>query len=423
MNNPVKYIIILLCLPVFPVRAQEEKQVLTFAGYLNRVRNVNIDYLAEKYSVEIAEANAKAAGVFPDPELSASYSDNQNRKLRMGYSVDAGLNYTLELGGKRNARMRVAQSEKEVTAALLEDYFRHLRADAAIAYLTALKQQELYGIQKSSYAQMLELARADSIRFLLGEITEVDARQSRLEAAAMLDGLLSVEGDLQDILAQLLLFQGDAATELPDSVAGALSCPERTFDPAALVTAAQNNRADLQAALKAGEVSQQNLKLAKANRAIDLGISIGGSYSSVVRNEIAPAPAFKGITAGVSIPLKFSNANRGALRVARLTAEQRERQYEAIELQTGSEVMRAYNRYRIACRRVEHFDAGLLHDADLIFQKKKYSYGRGETSILEVLNARRTYNDVRINYSEALFDCAAALVELERACGIWDIEL
>lgn len=74
--------------------------------------------------------------------------------------------------------MRLAQSEKETTEALLEDYFRNLRADATIAYLEALKQKALLEIQRSSYDQMARLARADSIRFQLGDITEVDALQS-----------------------------------------------------------------------------------------------------------------------------------------------------------------------------------------------------------------------------------------------------
>ena len=60
-------------------------------------------------------------------------------------------------------------------------------------------------------------------------------------------------------------------TELPDSIGGALAYYERHFHLPALIVEAQNNRADLQAALKGNEVSQNNLQLAKANRAIDLG--------------------------------------------------------------------------------------------------------------------------------------------------------
>lgn len=419
----IKPVIILSCCVVSYMSHAKEKRILTFDEYLHNVRESNVEYLAEKYNVDIAEANVKAAKVFPDPELSVSYANNQNWNLEMGYGVDAELSYTLELGGKRKARVRVAQSEKEMTDALLEDYFRNLRADATLGYLMAIRQDKLYEIQKASYMQMLELARADSLRLLSGVITETDARQSKLEAATMLNDVHASEGDLREILVQLLLFQGDKNMELPDSIAGTLNYLKRDFDLLSLVTTAQNNRADLQAALKSKEVSQNNLRLAKADRAIDLGLSIGGGYASIVRNEIAPAPEFWGITAGISIPLKFSNANKGALRAARLTAEQSEKQYEAIELQISSEVMQAYNKYTTECRKVEQFNTGLLHDAETIFRKKIYSYERGETSILEVLNAQRTYNDIQVSYHETLYECAAALVELERMCGIWDIEI
>jgi cobalt-zinc-cadmium efflux system outer membrane protein len=398
----------------------QERRVLTFNEYLNNVKNANVGYLAEKYNVDIADANVKAAKVFPDPELSVSYANNQNWNLRMGYGVDAELSYTLELGGKRRARIRVAQSEKEMASALLEDYFRNLRADASIAFLAALKQKRFFEIQKASYRQMLSLARADSVRFRLGSIPEVDARQSKLEAATMLNDVYSSEGDLQEILVQLSLFQGNNSMELPDSISGELFYRKREFDLPALIATAQNNRADLQAALKYKEVSQNNLRLAKANRAIDLGITLGGNYSSEVLNEIAPAPTFKGITAGIGIPLKFSNTNKGELRAAQLSAMQSEEQYRAVELQIGAEVAQAYNRYTTASRQVEQFSTGLLDEAETILKKKVYSYERGETNILEVLNAQRTYNEVQVSYNETLYNCASALVELERACGGWE---
>ena len=156
---------------------------------------------------------------------------------------------------------------------------------------------------------------------------------------------------------------------------------------------------------------------------MDLGISLGGSYSSTVKNEIAPAPSFKGFTAGISIPLKFSGINKGEVRAAQYAVAQSEKQYEAIELQIDSEVAQAYQKYVTACRQIEQFNTGLLDDAKMILEKKIYSYKRGETSILEVLNAQRTYNDIQANFNETLYNCAVALVELERACGIWDIEI
>lgn len=407
------------------LQAQEvpEEGVLTFSVYMNRVVHSNIEYLAEKYNVDIARANVQAARVFPDPELEINYANNQNWSLQMGYEWEAALTYTLELGGKRRARIDLAQSEKEMTEALLEDYFHQLRADAVTAYLAALKQREMYAIRQASYQQMWALAQADSIRFREGLIKEVEAQQSMLEAITLLNDMYESRADYQEALHELSWMQGLESVMLPDSLEGALSYMKRDFRPEDLVVTARNNRADLQAALKSRDVSRHNLRLAKANRMIDLDLSIGGGYSSVVLNEEAAEPAFYAVTAGVSIPLKFSNANKGELNAARFEAEQSDRQYKAVELEISTRVLQKYARYTAALQRVEQFNKGLLKQSEDILQKIIYSYEYGETSILEVLNAQRTYNDVQEGYYEALFDCSVALVELERACGVWDIEI
>jgi cobalt-zinc-cadmium efflux system outer membrane protein len=398
-------------------------QVLTFQDYINNVKEKNINYLSEKYNVDIADANVRAAKVFPDPNLSLSATDNQQEALKMGRSFDATLDYTFELGGKRKARIRLAQSQKELTDAQLEDFFRNLRADATIYYLNALKQKQLLEISASSYNQMKRLADGDSIRYKSGQISEVDAMQSKLEANTMWNDLEQNNADYKNALVELSIYQGDKQLAPVDSILGNLDFQKRTYDLPSLIITAQNNRTDLQAALKSKEVSEKSLHLAHANRAIDLGFNIGATHNTIAENEIAPAPAYTAVTAGISIPLKFSNANKGTIKAAQFAVKQSEADYDAVEIQISKEVTQAYQTYRSACRQVEQFQAKLLSDAETILKNKTYSYERGETTLLDVLNAQRTYNDIYRNYCETLYNSAASLVELERACGIWDVGL
>ncbi|MEG0163004.1 MAG: TolC family protein, partial [Mucinivorans sp.] len=72
---------------------------------------------------------------------------------------------------------------------------------------------------------------------------------------------------------------------------------------------------------------------------------------------------------------------------------------------------------------VEHYTNGMLDKAKAVIDGKIYSYSRGESSLLEVLNAERTYNDLRAMYIQTLFDHAAGLVMLEGSVGIWDITI
>ena len=65
----------------------------------------------------------------------------------------------------------------------------------------------------------------------------------------------------------------------------------------------------------------------------------------------------------------------------------------------------------------------MLSQAREVIDGKIYSYNRGEVSLLEVLDAQRTYDEVQAQYIETLFNYSTALVELEKSAGIWDVEL
>ncbi|SMG08220.1 outer membrane protein, cobalt-zinc-cadmium efflux system [Sphingobacterium psychroaquaticum] len=429
MKNRIKlYVVFVFYVWVLPVKGQTISPdtltpVLDYRTFLKEVAARNMAYAAEQYNIQLAEANLLSAGIFPDPEVEVGLFDNAQRRMKMGYGVSSGISWTMELGGKRRARVDVAQNEVELTKLMVEDFFRHLRADATLAYLRAIHSGLVLHVQEDSYQQLLRLAQADSVRLRLGSITQVDARQSKLEARTMRNEVFAAEADQQAAYAHLLLLLGREEQESLPLLEGDLQVGARTFMLPTLVLEAQDNRADLKAALGSKHISHKMLQLAKANRVIDLGVSVGMEYNAEARNEMAPSPSFTAVQAGVSIPLKFSNRRPGELRAAQYGILQAEKKYELVELTIKTEVRQAFYTYQAAAKQVEQFNAGLLEDAKAILDGKVYSYQRGETSLLEVLDAQRTYNGVQQSFYQALYDYAAALVELERATGIWDIDL
>ena len=397
------------------------KRKIDYPTYIGLVGKNNLEYSAEKFNVNIAEAEILTARIFPDPELSFGAFDNGQRRLNMGYGFGSELSWTLELGGKRKARIDLAKNEAQLTGHLIEDYFRNLRADATLAYLMTIQNRHLLAVQFNSYQQMKKLAEADSIRFRLGSITQVDARQSKLEAGTMLNEVYAAQAELKTSLANLSLLLGQSQKDALLYPVEEFTGFDRNFVLLDLILMAQNNRSDLKAAIQNKNVSQSLVKLAKANRAIDLGLSLGMNYNSYVRNAIAPTPSFTTVNAGISIPLKFSNNRPGELRAAQYTRMQSEQLYKQTELTIQTEVTQAFYNYEAGQKQVSQFNTGLLVEAKAILDGKIYSYQRGETSLLEVLDAQRTYNGVQQNYYQTLYNHAAALVELERAAGIWDI--
>ena len=404
------------------LQAQNKPLPLSFQEYLGKVVNGNLEYAAEKLNVSAAKADLTAAKVFNDPELSASYFNNQNRSLQMGEGFAVGLSQTLTLG-KRGAAIGMARSESELTQALLEDYFRNLRADATLAYLEAIKQQRLYEVKQNAYNHLRRLAESDSVRYKLGKIMEVDAIQSKLEAGILRNELLQASTDLKNAYAALATMIGTfSADTLYQPTAGFLSQPKE-FVLNDLMANAIETRSDLVAAMKNTMVARKAVKVARRENIPDIDVSLEVGRNGRVLNEEAPAPPFTGITAGVAFPLKFSALNRGAVNAAKFREQQALIQYDQARIQVQTEVLQAYHRYQSLTEQVQHYEKGMLQQAKEVLDGKVYSYNRGEVSLLEILNAQRTYDEVQAQYIETLYNYNAALVELEKSAGIWDIRL
>jgi cobalt-zinc-cadmium efflux system outer membrane protein len=401
---------------------EKSQQTIDYKTYIEQVGKQNLGYASEKLNVSIAAAELKAAKVFNDPELSLEYGDNDDRRMQMGRSVAVELSKTFSIG-KRGANIDLAKSEKELNEALLEDYFHRLRAEATLAYLEAVKQSELYRVKENSYDNIRLLAEDDSIRFALGKITDIDAVHSKLEAEIAYNDLLQARTELFNSYSSLGLWTGVFDEDVIYNPSGSLQTQERSFDTAQLLQTALTNRTDLAAALKNVDVAGKELKVTQRERNMDFDLAVGYNYNTEVRNEIAPAPKFNGITVGVAIPLKFSNANKGAVHAAEFRKQQAELNYQQAELEVQTSVMQSLRQYLSLLEQVKRYETGMLDKAESILEGKIYSYKRGETLRLEVLVAQQTYDELCSTYIETVFKSFAALIELERNAGIWDIDI
>lgn len=63
------------------------------------------------------------------------------------------------------------------------------------------------------------------------------------------------------------------------------------------------------------------------------------------------------------------------------------------------------------------------HRCRQVLESTTYNYVRGGATLLEVLEAQRTVDDVYLVYYQALTDHAHALIAVELAAGIWDLRL
>ena len=133
-------------------------------------------------------------------------------------------------------------------------------------------------------------------------------------------------------------------------------------------------------------------------------------------------PVSGGIVGGISIPLKFSNVNKGTLKAAESRIRQSDIRKKEIVLQARSEIAQSWNIYESERRKLELFENGMLEESRKILEGVILMYKKGGSAILDVLIAQRSYNDINSRYFETMRNYAISLVQLEKACGIWNMK-
>ncbi|MCX7728098.1 MAG: TolC family protein [Bacteroidia bacterium] len=395
---------------------------IDYPTFIQKVNTHNFNYAAEKLNLNIAQARILNAQIFPDPNISAGWFDNGEARNNMGYGFLSSVDWTIETGGKRKKRINIAKSEYEITYLMLADYWRNLRADATLIFLDALKKKLIFNVELSSYNTMLELYRSDSIRAKLGSINNIDALQTKVEAGIKLKDALLAQAEWKTSLTHLHRYTGYSYQDTLFLPISDLNIGEQNFQLEQLIQTALKNRNDFMVALKNKELADKYVQLAKANRLHDLNLSFNTVYASYSRNIIAPTPSFLQKSLSISFPLKFSNNKSSELKEYLYQKKKSELTAQQIEIEIQSEVLQAYFNYLSLQKAYKQFNQELLESAKKVLNGKIYSYKRGESSLLEVLNAQRTYNETQIAYYETLFNFLAALVELERSVGIWDLQ-
>jgi outer membrane protein, heavy metal efflux system len=400
------------------------------------VAAANLDYAAARYNVPIAEAQLMIARVFPNPTLTAGTSGRDvtnSGDNREPANNDFGVAQTIELGSKRRRRVAVAQANLAQAAATLEDFFRTLRGNAATAFVDALTKRRVSEQKQRSAVALDQLVEANRKRLEVGDIGEIDLTQSRVDALQLHADQLSAESDARlaaIALEQLLGRRGaaagadgaPAAGSLPVEPSGNLEGPARSFDAAALLAAALQSRPDVIAARHAMESARASVAVAEAMVVPDLSLGFTYQQNQRSHNEVAPAPEYGSIGLSVSLPVPLFNRYRGELASARQTAAQAEVALRGAELRTITDVRQALARYQLADQRAAQFQGGALDDAATVFKAKLFSYQHGAATLLDVLNAQKAENDVRLAYLGALDERAKALVAVEQAAGIWDLD-
>ena len=117
----------------------EPKGVITLEAATELALSVSPNVSAAENELRAAEGALTQAGVFPNPEVSTSLEDTQNKATR---TTTVQVSQLIELGGKRGARISAAERGLDVATADLAARRLDVRATVMSSFFDVLVAQE-----------------------------------------------------------------------------------------------------------------------------------------------------------------------------------------------------------------------------------------------------------------------------------------
>lgn len=344
--------------------------------------------------------DAQFLPIFQPSNFTSDYVDNSAQ-------FDLGVAYLFERGKKRQHRLQAAKDLTAVTSAQVADNERTLTFNVASQFISALLAQADQDFAEKDLASFQQT---------------VDISQASFQAGAM------SEGDLLKIKLQLLQFQMDVSAarlarvqalaslrqllgyeSVPESydVVGDLEYQPVKLGEDDLKAMALRQRPDVRAARLEITAAQSQFSLAQSNGKRDVNAQI--NYTHVA--DLSTVSLFG------SIQLPIFDRNQGEIARTRYAiAQSQELSSEQASIAL-TDVANSYESLRTSDQVVQLYQSGYLKQAEDSRDISQYAYQRGAASLLDFLDAERSYRATELAYRQALAEYMSSLEQLRQAVG------
>ena len=381
-----------------PAHAQ---QGVTLPQAIATALRSNPDARIARATIDSARGEQHIASALPNPTLSGL----PNTPYQYAVSLP------LDLMPSRLYRTRAAGIG--VKASMLDrgDVLRQLRLSVTRAFLDVLLAQERHALARDRRAAVLQLLVADSARVRAGDAPARNLVRSEVELARADAEQSRVDVDVHVARGTLQALMGVAHPDTGFVAIGSLAYRPLATPPESLAVLALTNRADLGAARLRVQGSRELQHLASS-------LVLPTPVVSYVRQYTAPFESGHFYSFGIAFDLPLLNLRGGERERAAAGVASAQFAQDRSGIGVQRDVAAAEAEFGIQRSLVERFESGLLRRMDESLTAVRYAYSRGASSLLDVLDAVRSNEEVRSDYVVALHDYWVSVHALNAAVGV-----
>ena len=320
---------------------------------------------------------------------------------------DVGIGYLFERGQKRQHRLQAARDATSVTRAQITDAERTLTLNVGQQFVSVLLAESTLRFSLEDLKSFQQTVDIGDAQYKAGDISEADFLKIKLQLLQFQTDVSAARLARVQALVSLRELLGYDAVPADFDVAGDLSYQPLKAGLEDLQAKALSQRPDLRAANSAVTAAQSQILLAKANAKVD----VNGTYDFTHVSGENTASIF------VNFELPVFNRNQGEIaRTNYALTQSQQLQQSASEVVIG-DVASAYEAVKSNDEVMQLYVSGYLKQAQDSRDISEYAYRRGAVSLLDFLDAERSYRATQLAYRQSLGSYMTALEQLKAAVG------
>lgn len=396
--------------------AQQVAGTLTLKEAEQRFLERNLSLIAERYNIDMAQAQVLQAKLFENPVISLEqnvYNRLNGKYFDFGKEGEAvvEIEQVIHLAGQRNKQVRLEKINKEIAEYQFEEVMRTLRQELNEKFV------EVYFLSNSIAIYEKEV---NSLQVLLGgmKIQQEKGNISLMEISRLESMLFSLRKEKNERENDLLTTRGELnlLLNLPEDTQVQLSLDEEVLQQLDLsqlsfadLKAIINERPDQKIARSTVNASRANLKLQKSMAFPEF--SVKGNYDRV-GNFINDYFAI-----GVSLSVPIFNRNQGNIKAARFSIQQAGVQQEYAANRADMELFTAYTSLEKATQLYQSTNMDLERNFEKLITGVNENFTRKNISLLEFIDYYDSYKETCIQLYEIKKNVFLAMENLNTVVG------
>lgn len=389
----------------------------------------NLDLMAAKYGIPMAEANELTAGLPGNPSLILDtifepFAPNWNQTSAGGpRQFDAGFSLPLDFSDKYGMGKKDAHAATEIAKAQFQDVVRQKILLIRQDYINVVTQQHHLALNQERADNYEKLVHVIENRIGVVKVQPLLLMRAQLARDQALINLRQSENGLRSAKTLLAIQLG----RLPEDKAFTATTELRQFETIDIpnqeevITEAMDNRPDLIVVKMVQEKTKLDRQLAQNQAWND--VTITAEVSKQGPTDASPDGTLAAIPAGYSwdlalnIPFPLLNQNQGNVKLADLTAEQAQKQVESLNLSIRQEIGDELAQLKIDHDLIVEYETTQINNARKVRDEQQKLFGTGNMVLLDYFDAMEAYNGILSSYYDTVGSYRNDLAMIDASVG------